>query len=416
MYVPGGDNQMTDAIWSKDPVNIGRQHEIDLLKAFSIIMMIITHCIDDLYPNYEESIVSCVINDVLAQTVGAAGFMICMGIGIAYAAHSSSKVYVSRGLGLLVIGQVLNLFRYALPSLILYGATGNEGMRDMGFLTFSGDILQFAGLFFVFMGLFSMMKLKPAHIFIVSIVFNLIGGILSFHVDTGIYAVDQMLGLFVCTSSESYFPLFHWMIYPAFGIVFGEVLRHITDKKKFYGYLLVPTLIVWGVYYYIAICVDQHVFRFYNEWKSLAYVNPADALVQCICNFSMVCVFFFITSALPGKCMGPVNFVSKNINRYYCVHSVIIYWIGAFMALFDISDENVTAPVCYGMALGVVVVTTLLILLYKEKLRNIIAPFFERHAYIWAVIVIILSIAACWWASVGTDVFPNIFNDYAGWM
>ena len=86
------------------------------------------------------------------------------------------------------------------------------------------------------------------------------------------------------------------------------------------------------------------------------------------------------------------------------------------MALFEISDENVTAPVCYGLALGVVVVTTLLILLYKEKLRNIIAPFFERHAYIWAVIVIILSIAACWWASVGTDVFPNIFNDYAGWM
>ncbi len=115
---------MSSLIISKDEVNIGRQREIDLLKAYSIIMMIITHCIDELF-DYEGHIISVVIDDILAQSVGAQGFMICMGIGIVYAGrvHDSkalSKGQIKRGISLLVTGQLLNLIRYALPYFIAY--------------------------------------------------------------------------------------------------------------------------------------------------------------------------------------------------------------------------------------------------------------------------------------------------------
>lgn len=49
---------MSSLIISKDEVNIGRQREIDLLKAYSIIMMIITHCIDELF-DYEGHQSAC---------------------------------------------------------------------------------------------------------------------------------------------------------------------------------------------------------------------------------------------------------------------------------------------------------------------------------------------------------------------
>ena len=127
---------------SKDTVNAGRQKEIDLIKAVSIIMMIITHCIEELFV-YEGHLPSVIIVDVLNRTIGASAFMICMGIGIVYAKSKAPKTYLQRGLSLLIVGQVLNLFRYALPYGIDYLVTGEETSRKLAFLVFSSDIMQF---------------------------------------------------------------------------------------------------------------------------------------------------------------------------------------------------------------------------------------------------------------------------------
>ena len=70
-------------LFSKEAVNAKRQKEIDLIKAFSIIMMIITHCIEELFV-YEGHLPSVIIVDVLNRTIGASAFMICMGIGIIF--------------------------------------------------------------------------------------------------------------------------------------------------------------------------------------------------------------------------------------------------------------------------------------------------------------------------------------------
>ena len=83
-----------NSIISSEKVNMGRQREVDALKAFSIIMMIITHCIDDLYPNYEEHFLSSLINDYMAQTIGAQGFMICMGIGMIFGMRLLEKTFI----------------------------------------------------------------------------------------------------------------------------------------------------------------------------------------------------------------------------------------------------------------------------------------------------------------------------------
>ena len=130
----------------------------------------------------------------------------------------------------------------------------------------------------------------------------------------------------------------------------------------------------------------------------------------------MICVFFFLASVLPAICMKPVSFISKNINRYYCVHSVIIFWIGAFIISTGLSKDDISAPVCYLLAFSVIAATTFIAWLYSWKLRDILVPFFAKHAYVWTVIVLVLSIAACCWASLGPNNFPNLVNDYEGWM
>ena len=186
---------MNVGLFSKDKINTGRQREIDALKAFSIIMMIITHVIDELF-DYGAHLPSVIIDDYLAQSVGAQGFMICMGVGIIYSRAVEAKDYVKRGVALLVTGQLLNLIRYALPGIITYMCTGDAGARVWTFLVFSGDILQFAGLFFLCLGIFKRFSLTAGKIFIISIICNMIAMAVKGRIDTGIYPLDQLTGLF----------------------------------------------------------------------------------------------------------------------------------------------------------------------------------------------------------------------------
>ena len=72
---------MLKKIFSKEPCNTGRQKEIDLIKAFSILMMIICHCIEEFY-NYKGDPFATFIREYENQTMGAQAFMIGMASGL----------------------------------------------------------------------------------------------------------------------------------------------------------------------------------------------------------------------------------------------------------------------------------------------------------------------------------------------
>ena len=398
-------------IISADKVNTGRQREVDALKAFSIIMMIITHCIDDLYPNYDEHFISSLINDVLAQTIGAQGFMICMGLGMIYSRHAEPRAYVQRGVNILIIGQLLNLIRYGLIFCVSYAISGDPLARAYSFLVFSSDILQFAGLFLILSGLIMHLKLKPGHVFGIAVIMNVIGMGLAGRIHTGSYAIDQLLGMFIYTDSESYFPLFNWFIFPAFGMLLGELLTHVSDKKKYYALMAIPCTIVTVIYYCIAIGYDQPVFTAIREWKSFCYMRLPDALAMFFINTLVLCIWFFVTLGLPDKAMQPVLFVSRNINRYYCVHSVFIY-IAAGVLELALGVEINSPARCYLTALIILICTTVIIWFYEKHMARKCVEFFGRHKYVWYAIVIILSIAICVWSAAGVSEFPNVTNDY----
>jgi hypothetical protein len=374
-------------------------------------MMIITHCIDDLYPNYDEHFISSLINDVLAQTIGAQGFMICMGLGMIYSRHAEPKAYVQRGVNILIIDQLLNLIRYGLIFCVSYAISGDPLARAYSFLVFSSDILQFAGLFLILSGLIMHLKLKPGHVFGIAVIMNVIGMGLAGRIHTGSYAIDQLLGMFIYTDSESYFPLFNWFIFPAFGMLLGELLTHVSDKKKYYALMAIPCTIVTVIYYCIAIGYDQPVFTAIREWKSFCYMRLPDALAMFFINTLVLCIWFFVTLGLPDKAMQPVLFVSRNINRYYCVHSVFIY-IAAGVLELALGVEINSPARCYLTALIILICTTVIIWFYEKHMARKCVEFFGRHKYVWYAIVIILSIAICVWSAAGVSEFPNVTNDY----
>ena len=405
---------MMERIFSKEEVNTGRQPEVDFMKAYCIIMMMITHTIDDLFIGYESNLPSYVINDVLAQSVGAHAFMISMGIGMVFTKKSTPKLYVKRGLHILVSGQVLNLLRYALFPGVLYVVTGgDEWAGSMMFLTFSVDILQFAGLFFLCMALFTKLKLKPVHIFIIALLANGVGMLIGGRISTGSYALDQIIGFFVFTKTESYFPLIHWMVYPAFGIFFGDILKHVKDKKAFYGILFIPCSILMAVYYFIGIRYEQPYFTVFNDWRTFCHPGLPDVIMQLFANTAILSLCYFITRVLPERSMKGACYISKNINRFYCIHIVIISFYAYFILEIMGFDYFTSAgPTCI-FALGLIILTTVCVIIDDKYINRYIRELTKgRRGAVLAAAVFLISIIVCAWAYPGITTFTNMWNNY----
>ena len=99
----------------KSEKKIERQPEFDYCKTLGIFLMISLH----VYDNYSKGYIYHIV-DFLSFILGAAGFMILMGMAVKYSRHQSPKQYIFRGLALLTIGQYVNLIRNTLPNMIAW--------------------------------------------------------------------------------------------------------------------------------------------------------------------------------------------------------------------------------------------------------------------------------------------------------
>ena len=402
---------MLQKIFSKEPVNTGRQKEIDLIKAFSILMMIVCHCIEDLY-DYSGDPFATFVRVYENQTMGAQAFMIGMGIGIVYAKKAEPKAHLKRGVSLIIIGQVLNLCRYAVPNGIGYLITGDESWRKLVFLVFSSDIMQFAGLTFLLIALFEYLHFSELKIFLVALAMSAVGTLTAAQVETGSYVLDQFLGFFIFTKSESYFPLLYWFIFPAFGMLFGSILKHVRDKKKFYLSLLVPTGILTVLYFYLASSVDQPYFLVLRDLNAFNDMHFTDVLAQLICNTCLICVSFFVTKILSERIMKGVSFISGNINRFYCVQWVLIELVDAVNTLNGFRFGASTRPLLYLTALSVILVTWAVVYVYSRCLARRWEAFFGKRRPLWYGAVIAASVIVCAWAYGAGMPMPNLLNNY----
>ena len=111
-------------VFSKDEVNTGRQIELDIAKGFAILFMIWVHTAETFSAGtglgYE------IVDNFLGGPFAAPVFMVCMGIGMRYGRKTDVKDFVKRGIELLVIGLILNIFRYVLPMLTVYAFSGEK--------------------------------------------------------------------------------------------------------------------------------------------------------------------------------------------------------------------------------------------------------------------------------------------------
>jgi len=303
-----------------DPINTGRQIEVDIAKGLAIIFMVWCHCFIMLTPN-EWNTPILIVDGILGGPFAAPVFMFCVGIGVCYSKKNTPKDCLKRGLILLGLGLLLNVFRSILPDFIRYLITGSTHFLydSIYYSVLSVDILQFAGLAFLFISLCKKLKFNNYVLFVIAIAFSLLGTYLR-RAHTGHDIIDGLLGYLWGSNPETFFPFLNWIIFPVFGMIFGSFLIRCKDKCKLYllsstvsGFLL--------VIYMIFILPDK-------QWHSVDayyyFLDTVDAVAFTFLTIACLGIYYALSQILKRVSFKTLSRFSKHITAIYCIHWTIL--------------------------------------------------------------------------------------------
>jgi len=324
--------QITNRIFSKTICNTGRQIELDIGKAIVIFYFPFVHCIIECCTDEQLTTgLPYVLDTVLGGPLGAPMFMFCMGATVHFAHSNTPGDLAKRAVKLLIAGELLNICRYLIPDLIGWAITGDAEMylEPLPFELFGDDILQFAGLAFLCIALMKKLKTPKWLMFMIALVLS-VGSTLLGDVDLGNDALNIAGGWFFGTFNaqdqiESAFPLLNWLIIPICGFIFGDVIRSVKDKKRFY-LCFSPALLVFSVvYFFFGI---RNMIGMFGEGENCYYhLSTPDAFVCLAATLGLLGFFAAIAHILPQSIRRCFTYVSGNITEVYFIHWVLVRMI-----------------------------------------------------------------------------------------
>ena len=344
---------------------------------------------------------------------GAASFMLCMGWGMQYSRSMNLKTYVHRGIELLTVGQLLNIIRDSIPTLIGYWITGEQAYIA-NVLVVQTDILTFAGFAYLFMGLLLRLRVPHKGILGLGVIMNAAAFALSkVFRTTGVYALDQLLGFFIVTEAESYFPLCSYFIFVAFGYVLGDVYKHIRDKDGLSTRVLQICLPVVVAYYVLRFCVPLPLLPEFNTIEQYIMNPLSDAWVNCFMAVCWMAIFHKLIKRRDGKAPYIAMHLSLYVNSYYCI-SYTFYTPMATLLTATTGGvlPGTWLPFLYGV---LVFIACYFIINWNEKhLHFGIARLKGRRRMVVFAVIWLLTVAICIYAYPRIEVFATIWNEYLG--
>ena len=315
---------MFNQLFDKEEINTGRQLEWDFVKVLAIIFMISAHTFD--YSGFDQILshqLYVILDSVCGGPFSAPVFMIAMGLGMVYTRHNTPKDFIKHGIYLFIIGFILNFVLFIID-LYFYGY-GEVSILNI----FCVDILQFAALTFIIVGIFKKLEIDYKLILIISIICSVISTIIG-----GIYISNIYLGQIVgyilpVYNVYSYFPLFNWFIFPAVGITFAKFLRRCKDKSKLYLPMIIFFIVgcifiifelkySLGIFHVSKLHVEESIGLYYmSTFNCIICILTVLGLVS-ICNF----VLFYIKSL---KFEEFIKKSSKNVTIIYFIQYLLIF-------------------------------------------------------------------------------------------
>lgn len=320
-------------MFAKEPVNTGRQPEIDLAKAVFIIQLAMIHCfVDSTIPSGLEEGVPYYFDSVIGGPFGAPMTLFSMGIGLMYSRHCDGKSVLKRGFGIWLIGWLHNTCRFLIPSLIGYAVTHDyeRYVARTIYNFFGNDLLQFAGLAMMLMGLLMLLKLNIWQIAGVGGILFIVAELTN-HVDFHNVPLNIFMGHFIGVEDSAHkvmadFPLCFWFFLYALGRIAGYYLLRLKDKDKFYK-IVTPIFAV----IVIPILILEYNFKtsmMGGEGANVFYHPTFYDLILCIMATILTFgVDWFIMKLVPAGAKRVIETISRDITPVYFFQWVLVFWV-----------------------------------------------------------------------------------------
>lgn len=300
-----------------------RLASLDIIRCLAILAMIILHSLM-IYASPATLKQPIALFIMLCGTApGAPTFMFIMGLLFVYSHPQNMPYYLIRGLKLVLLGYLLSLLRFILPTeLAQYlGASADLWLPWTRELFFRNvDILQFAGIALGLLTLVRHFVRRPIFVMLLLIAVIMISPYL-WGIKSGLAPLDWILDLLWGNGFHVSFPLFPWLVYPLAGYIFGQWLIVSNGTSAFFtaarsiGGLIFIGGVAWGL-----TNIGFHFGDYYRAGYggTIAMIGFAILYVSTV---ELVCR----RAGISGR-IGMVSFLSDNLTSLYMIHWIIIGW------------------------------------------------------------------------------------------
>lgn len=314
-----------NSIFTKEPINNRRQVELDIAKGLALVFMIWVHT-NEYYQGakYHGGIYNRIV-EFLGSPPAAPVFMFLLGLGIVYSSQSTPVKLMKRGIALFISGYVLSFCRDVIPYVLLFRKERDtEILVEAWDLLLGVDILQFAGLTFLFFAAVKKYHMTQQTLFIIWCAFASLHMVLR-NITFSSDLANAFFGLFWGTDDYSWFPFLNWITYPMLGYVCGQWLQYCQDKKALYQKIFLFTASI-SIPLWIYSYVNDVQFGAFGElWQQAYYHHDLmGSLVLSAFALFWISVCYFILPFIPEFLKTALTRWSKNVNMLYCIHYTIL--------------------------------------------------------------------------------------------
>lgn len=322
-------------ILEKKIVNSGRQIELDIAKGLAILFMIAVHIQSELgNPSISTTKIGGIV-DFFGTIPAAPVFMFLLGTGIVFSKKSEPKILMKRGIKIIGLGYLLNIIRTIivfLPSLLFGDISSYTNELIVSLVNI--DILQFAGLAFIFFGLVKKLNLKSNHMVILVIIISFLNYMLL-ELQTENYIIAAITGLFWGSNELASFPFTTWIFYPVAGFYFGEILMRQENKAVFYKkvFFSFATLLCLLIVISYKFSISSGLMTEVSYYHHTLFSNVLFTSFVLV----WISVLFYIKRFIPVLVQNVLKRWSLNVNSIYIIHWIIICIIGSIVGFYSLN-------------------------------------------------------------------------------
>ena len=362
-----------------EPVNKGRQLDIDIAKAEMVLMLPFIHCIIEC--TSDEGLCSGIpylFDTIIGGPFSGPMYLFAMGMCFIYSHRQTPELWLRRGVTLIGVFYLSNTCRFLIPYLIGYKISGDrEHFLDPLFYRWLGnDVLLFAGLAIITIAVFRYLRLSNKAMFGIAALMTVSATLIG-DLDTHSMFGNIFLGYFVGTDDAtgyvvSDFPVLTWLIFPVAGYLFGKVHIRIRDKSAFYRIVSPIAILIPLVYFPIGI---HYGWGMFGEGQNCYYHMMIWDVAVCLClDVGMLGVWHLLSQYMGNSIKGMLYEVSNNITAIYCIHWVFVRTITN--VILYIKNGTQILPLWQTMLLGLVILIVSIFMAHYYKVAK--AAFLAR--------------------------------------